>query len=280
MTDDHAAFLRAIVENPRDLLVRLVYADFLEETGDPNHVARAHLIRAQVALDDPATDPDEYDGLKAFEGRLLDLFREDWDRELPLWLAEEGEPAYRRGFVEHVSLRFHRFTAMAAAVFAAVPLRSLHLRNPVALGTDPLGLFGLFDRVPGLAAVDTLKLGPSLSYFADFGPPDAGHEPPLLFEQLMTCRTLTGLRTLDVSTNPVTDAWLIAFVSALPAAAFAGTLEVLNFTDCVHITNAGGNTLATARSLHALRRLVLKDVPLNAATRSMLRRTFGDRVSF
>ena len=77
-----------------------------------------------------------------------------------------------------------------------------------------------------------------------------------------------------------TNAISQASVSALPAAAFAGTLEVLNFTDCVHITNAGGNTLAAARSLSGLRRLVLKDVPLNAATRSMLRRTFGDRVSF
>jgi uncharacterized protein (TIGR02996 family) len=47
MSDD-AAFLRAIISEPADDTARLVYADFLEETGDPVQVARAEFIRTQI----------------------------------------------------------------------------------------------------------------------------------------------------------------------------------------------------------------------------------------
>ncbi len=278
MTDEHTAFLRAIVEHPCDLLARLVFADFLEETGDPNHVARAHLIRTQIALEDPTTDPDEYDRLQAFEARLLDLFQDTWDRALPYWVIEEGTVEYRRGFVEHVELPFYRFTRSAGELFAALPLRSLQLRCPAALNAD---YRGLFDRLPQLAAIESLTLGPNLSSLIDFGPfPRGGDRPSLLFTELMTCRTLSGLRSLSVAGNRITDAWLVAFVSALPTSAFGATLRTLDLSDSHHVTNAGGNTLATARSLYGLKQLILKDVPLNAATRSMLRRSFGDRVTF
>jgi uncharacterized protein (TIGR02996 family) len=278
MSDDHAAFERAIADNPRDLLARLVYADFLEETGDPNHVARAHLIRAQIALDDPATDADDYDRLKALEGRLLDMFLDTWMVEVPYWLIEEsGTVEYRRGFVEQVSLSFARFVRSADELFALFPLRSLHLKPPAMLNAEYLAVFEL---MPRLANIEELKLGPSLMFLTDFGVTDGARESPPIFAELMNCRSLNSLRVLDVGGNRVTDDWLIAFVSALPAAAFAGSLEVLNLSDCYHVTDAGANTLATARSLDRLKQLVMKDVPVTAAGRRMLRRRFGDRVSF
>lgn len=277
MSDDHAAFARAIADNPRDLLARLVYADYLEETGDPNHVARAHLIRAQIALDDPATDADEYDRLKALEGRLLDMFLDTWQVEVPYWLLEEGEVQYRRGFVEHVSLPFARFVRAADELFALFPLRSLHLRNPATLNAE---YYEVFDRLPRLTAVEELKFGPSLLFLTDFGLTGGARETPPLYAELVTCRTLTGLRVLDLTGNRISDDWLVAFVSDLPGAAFAATLEELNLTDCFHITDAGAHALATARSLDGLKRLTMKDVPVTAAGRRMLRRRFGDRVSF
>src|SRR4051794_41145708 len=42
---EHEAFLRAIFDVPEDDLPRLVYADFLEENGEPD---RAALVRVQV----------------------------------------------------------------------------------------------------------------------------------------------------------------------------------------------------------------------------------------
>jgi uncharacterized protein (TIGR02996 family) len=42
--------LRAIADRPRDLTPRLVLADWLEEQGDPAHLARAELLRLQARL--------------------------------------------------------------------------------------------------------------------------------------------------------------------------------------------------------------------------------------
>jgi uncharacterized protein (TIGR02996 family) len=51
----HDAFLRAVIEAPDDDTPRLVYADWLDDHGDPD---RADFIRVQCALDKmPAGDP-------------------------------------------------------------------------------------------------------------------------------------------------------------------------------------------------------------------------------
>jgi len=276
MTAEHLAFRRAIVANPRDLLARLVFADYLEETGDPNHVARAHLIRAQIALDDPATDAEEFDRLQAFETRLLDLFREEWDRELPMWLLEEGAAVYLNGFVEHVQLSFTRFFRSANELFDAVPLRSIQLVPP---SPRPETIVGQFDRLPRLSQIQSLKLGPDANELTYIPIQWDIFESPL-FTEVMRCRTLTGVRTLDLARNRIDDRWLTAFAAVLPMSAFGGTLEVLNLSDSYHLTDAGGDTLATAAGLSGLKRLILTDVPFTSATRSRLRRAFGDRVRF
>ena len=48
MTDDEAAFLRGIRENPDADLPRLVYADWLDERG---HQLRAEFLRAHIELE-------------------------------------------------------------------------------------------------------------------------------------------------------------------------------------------------------------------------------------
>lgn len=45
MPPGHEPFLRAICDNPEDDTVRLAYADWLDENGDPE---RAALIRVSV----------------------------------------------------------------------------------------------------------------------------------------------------------------------------------------------------------------------------------------
>lgn len=47
MTDLHTGFLLDIIENPADDTPRLVYADWLEDHGEPE---RAEFIRLQVEL--------------------------------------------------------------------------------------------------------------------------------------------------------------------------------------------------------------------------------------
>lgn len=49
-TPDYRAILRGVLLDPADDLPRLVLADFLEETGDAAHVARAEFVRLQCEL--------------------------------------------------------------------------------------------------------------------------------------------------------------------------------------------------------------------------------------
>src|SRR5262245_64336616 len=48
---DADAFVRAILRDPPDVTTRLVFADWLEETGDPSNVAWAHFIRMMANVD-------------------------------------------------------------------------------------------------------------------------------------------------------------------------------------------------------------------------------------
>lgn len=60
MTADQS-FRAAILDRPGDDLARLVYADFLADTGRPAAVARADLVRAQVEFARLAADPRQYE---------------------------------------------------------------------------------------------------------------------------------------------------------------------------------------------------------------------------
>jgi uncharacterized protein (TIGR02996 family) len=106
MTHDEA-FLRDIVESPEDDAPRLIYADWLEDNGQPE---RAEFIRVQLALAGmPADDPSR-DELRATERGLLEHHAHQWagpPKELAGWRR------FRRGFIEPV-------TAPAAEVLAAL----------------------------------------------------------------------------------------------------------------------------------------------------------------
>jgi uncharacterized protein (TIGR02996 family) len=75
MTTDRAAFESAIAANPADLTARLVYADLLDETGDPADAARAEFVRAQIEAD---ALPPEDDHRRALVGRSVELFTGYW----------------------------------------------------------------------------------------------------------------------------------------------------------------------------------------------------------
>ena len=123
-----AALLAAVIATPDDDLVRLVYADWLEENGDPD---RAELIRVQCEL---AKLPD-WDGrcipLKHRERVLLARHGRRWHAELP---PVEGVSwgAYHRGFVRSVTVTdVKALTANAEGVAALTPL------DAITLGTWP-----------------------------------------------------------------------------------------------------------------------------------------------
>src|SRR4051812_49276538 len=126
MSADRVAFLRAIAEHPDDDLPRLVYADWLDEHGDP---ARAEFIRVQCELARlPAGDPRRED-LLVHERELLKAHGHGWSAE---WdglrgVAWEG---FERGFVDSFYVSdVAEFVTSAEHALRAVPIGRLSLRS-------------------------------------------------------------------------------------------------------------------------------------------------------
>src|SRR5207248_690173 len=75
------AFLRAIAANPDDDAPRLIFADWLEENGDPE---RAEFIRTQCALASSNLSEKRRHTLRVRERELLEARRREWRQAFDL----------------------------------------------------------------------------------------------------------------------------------------------------------------------------------------------------
>src|SRR5437764_14382885 len=80
MTDE-ASLVRAIRDDPDDLALRSVYADWLEERGDP----RAELVRVQCELATLPFGDHRAWGLRLRQQELLAEHGTSWLGGLPAW---------------------------------------------------------------------------------------------------------------------------------------------------------------------------------------------------
>jgi uncharacterized protein (TIGR02996 family) len=79
MTEEEIPFIRAILHSPRDYLLRLVYADWLEERGDP----RAEYLRLWIAFNQAANAGEP---AKAYSARLQKIgIRGHWLAFVDCW---------------------------------------------------------------------------------------------------------------------------------------------------------------------------------------------------
>ncbi len=67
---DERDFLRKLLENPADDTTRLVYADWLDEQGDPASVQKAEFLRLTVRMLDPERDDSEDAALQTLAASL------------------------------------------------------------------------------------------------------------------------------------------------------------------------------------------------------------------
>jgi uncharacterized protein (TIGR02996 family) len=128
---EREALLRAICENPDDDTPRLVFADWLDEHGEPE---RAEFIRVQIEL---AGLPDGKKKQKqqAREKELLDAHKQEWTEPLKEFRASRTEhPArnedfciFRRGFVEGISSDGAILVEQGERLFTLAPIRELRL---------------------------------------------------------------------------------------------------------------------------------------------------------
>src|SRR5262249_38242329 len=145
------AFLQAILEDPEDDAVRLIYAYWLQENAQP---AGAEVIRVQIALAGLHPGDPRWEPLAEREEELLREHRERWTAELTQRVLDRlGEadkeslckhwkctPAdlprlflaatwgwWRRGFIDEIRRVAPR--GVAGAVLAVAPLRRLSLTD-------------------------------------------------------------------------------------------------------------------------------------------------------
>src|SRR5215218_9211252 len=107
---DEPALLRAIREAPADDGPRLIYADWLDEHGQPD---RAEFIRLQCAVDRLPDGDRRLTGVRDRERLLADDNAARWAAEIaPLVTGW----AFRRGVIDSVSVTADQFLAHGAAV--------------------------------------------------------------------------------------------------------------------------------------------------------------------
>lgn len=140
MQDDLAALHAAITAAPTDRTVRLVYADALDESGDPAHAARAEFVRGQIALQ---SLPDDAAERAALVARCDELFAAHWiDWWAPV-CAAVGLPA---PFVPQHRLRdrVQRFVRGENRLPGAPYTRSTDRPGACSIVSDELGFTAQF----------------------------------------------------------------------------------------------------------------------------------------
>jgi uncharacterized protein (TIGR02996 family) len=117
---DHDAFLQAIVAEPDDDGLRLMYADWLEENGDP----RGEFIRLQCALAGMRYGDPRRHGMDSRARELLARYGNGWLRPLSRWVRRG---AFRRGFVERITVNAQVYLDHEADILRAAPIQHVLL---------------------------------------------------------------------------------------------------------------------------------------------------------
>ena len=117
------ALLAEIIDRPEEDAPRLVYADWLDDQGEPD---RAAFIRASVELARLDLADERRPAREAEALRLLLPRKKGWAG--PLRRLVRGWE-FSRGLVDKVRLPARDFLSCADELFAAAPIRSLHLTH-------------------------------------------------------------------------------------------------------------------------------------------------------
>ena len=147
MTDE-LSFVEEIRRSPHDLTPRLIYADYLEDCGNP----RGELIRVQCQLDElQAGAPGRADLFKQ-ERDLLERYGNDWLAPLrAMGVQGVSIHSFQRGLLEHVRMDVADFVKHGHDLCQTAPaLCRLQLRN--------LTETGLLDELKIPAAMTHLDL--------------------------------------------------------------------------------------------------------------------------
>jgi uncharacterized protein (TIGR02996 family) len=265
MAQTHAeAFLQAILQDPDDDTPRLIFADWLEEQGDPLSSTRAEFIRVQCALAGGQAASRQRTSLERRQQQLLDEYGNEWARPVRR-LARTWQ--FHRGFIDEVALWDDTFLTHADRLFRRTPIQHLRLcgrLSPVPVSIARLNPipFSIAQSIHMAELADNEYLRRLRSLDLNSRGLESQH-----VRALVVSEHLTSLTALNLSHNRIGDSG----IRALAASPLLGRLKRLDLQN--NDIGAGGLRALTnaleelARSPEGLRLqlLELSHVNLSAA---------------
>ncbi|VTT97390.1 repeat-companion domain-containing protein : Repeat-companion domain protein OS=Isosphaera pallida (strain ATCC 43644 / DSM 9630 / IS1B) GN=Isop_0392 PE=4 SV=1: LRR_7: LRR_6 [Gemmataceae bacterium] len=270
--------LRAVCESPDDDTPRLVFADWLDEHGDPE---RAEFIRVQVEI-----ARGECDLLtKEREQDLLKTHRENWEPPYRDILVEDADRAivygvhFRRGFPWALSVNDENawFVDYASTLFRFAPIERVNLfhksqHEDLSRCSELLRVKELLlDRGEGfeaeqLRALLRSKYLTNLTRLDLIADDDNGHLELDGLEVLGQAMNLPSLRYLDLSYN---CSWMLSeerqnWIRRFTKGRLIGQLETLRLRS-TDVTDECARILARCKRAGSLRHLDVSGNSIGAA---------------
>lgn len=199
---DEASFLQTIQDDLDDDAVRLVFADWLEEHGQPE---RAEFIRVQIDLTRlPVTDA-RLPALRARQRELRRAHSRTWEKVLRKFARSFD---YERGFLDHITLPAPKFLEHADEILRLHPIQHLKLNKVKNVLADVA-------KCPALARIRSLRLDP------------ADGIGQRRFPTLLASPYLTRLTSLSLDSQKIGQSGLAALLRS-PLAAQLKSLNLHN----------------------------------------------------
>ena len=249
MQPDRDALLAGILADPDADLPRLVFADWLEETGHPANCARAEYIREEIEA--CRVWPPRLSRRKAKVRRdaLKAMFADEWDEFVKGVPEAKSIVALRnRGFVNIVSISDYQLPLIAKELPGRHPVHAL-IVNMMTAELDPAATLPHLPRLKslsfsswrGVSDVNRILTGVSLPHLTGFNASEClltDADVVRLVHALRASKSLDRIETLDLSKNELTD----HAAQTLAAADWSPGFRTLNI-DRTRITNAGREVL-------------------------------------
>lgn len=242
---DAEALLAGICADVDADLPRLVFADYLEETGHPANVARAAYIRLQIEDDEVEGDHPERAANRAKLEQLKTQFRDEWD---VAWNGRACPVRYerRRGFVDTIRADAgdvqlidydEEVWALLPVTRVDVLIRPEQFHSTAAMRPAP-EFWARFWNEPTCGRLREVVLSERMSLTREVDFND-------YLTTVLRSPTLTGLRKLVVSLTRLDDLGVISLLSQLRFAEFFETLEILDLSHN-QLTDQAAHALAAA----------------------------------